>query len=113
MVRGHAKAVAQERNAKKTASQASKGSQLGAAEAALIYKCPICLQLTPNVKLLQTHYQAKHPSEQLPAEFQAELDKIIARKSASSSNDVVAPVKKKPTGDLSALLAEGLGGGKK
>lgn len=66
MVRGHAKAQAQAKNAAKQTNQ--KGSQLSAQQAVTKVGCSICKAPTPSYKLLVTHYEAKHPKEQIPTE---------------------------------------------
>ncbi|CAH7677118.1 At2g23090 like protein [Phakopsora pachyrhizi] len=66
MVRGHAKAQAQARNAAKQGNK--KGSQLEAQQAVTKVGCPICKVPTPSYKLLTTHYDSKHPKETVPAE---------------------------------------------
>ena len=68
MVRGHAKQVAQERNAKNQKGQ--KGTQRGDAEKKLTIICPICRVTMASQKLLVGHYEAKHPKETPPAPAQ-------------------------------------------
>mmetsp|Transcript_22321 Transcript_22321/g.50468 ORF Transcript_22321/g.50468 Transcript_22321/m.50468 type:complete len:127 (-) Transcript_22321:428-808(-) len=118
MVRGHAKAEAQKKNAASQAAKVTKGSQLGKADAALTYKCSLCMQVMPNPKLFQQHYESKHPGTPLPPDIQAELDALSAKKAAGAAAksggaaeqaSAKKPAKKKKD-DSSALLLEGLNG---
>lgn len=67
MVRGHAKAEAQARNAKKNAGK-EKGSNLDAIKQSVRAVCPICKAPTSTIKVLQDHYASKHPKETVPAD---------------------------------------------
>lgn len=66
--RGHAKQQAQEKNAAKQASMKKAGSQLDAQKAGLKFQCPSCLQESTNYKMLQQHYDSKHPKLTIPPE---------------------------------------------
>jgi len=67
MVRGAAKAAAQERNAKKHAVK-QKGSELGLGAKALKVSCPICRQQLVDRHQLLQHYDSKHPKSSPPPE---------------------------------------------
>lgn len=99
MVRGHAKEVAQQKNAAKLASkEASKGRD-GAEvrislsvhfpcylyskkkffilkqskkikEAGITYVCSVCKQGMSNIGVLRTHFENRHPKSPLPPELQ-------------------------------------------
>ena len=116
MVRGHAKADAQERNAKRQAELEKNGTQRGMADKAMVYTCALCKQQCPNVKLFKQHYEAKHATECFPAAAQAELDALEAKKAnaaaaAAAPAAAAKPKKKKAAGggvdDLEALLSAG------
>jgi hypothetical protein len=120
MVRGHAKADAQQKNAKKLADMKKNGSQLGMADKAMVSCCPTCKQQCPNVKLYKQHFDSKHPTECFPTQAQADLDAVEAKKAGAATAaaaPAAKPKKKKDANvdDLSALLAAGgiKGGGKK
>ena len=66
MVRGHAKQVAQEKNAAK--KKDANGTQRFDAAKKLTVMCPICRTTVVNYKLLVGHYEAKHPKESMPPE---------------------------------------------
>ena len=68
MVRGNAKALAQEKAAKKAASKKEAKSDIGARAAALKQTCPICKASMINHKQLVMHYDSKHPKETCPPE---------------------------------------------
>ncbi len=68
MVRGHAKAQAQEKNAKKQEALNKGGSQLEARAAGTKYVCPICKTPATGYKSLVTHYESKHPKDTPPPE---------------------------------------------
>ena len=68
MVRGHAKAQAQERNAKKQESLNKPTSQLDARAAASKYVCLVCKTPATGYKQLVTHYESKHPKDTPPPE---------------------------------------------
>ena len=84
------------------------------AEAAMIYKCPLCQQQAPNVKVYKVHYDAKHAGEAFPAAAAEELAALEAKKGAAAEAKAAAeapkaaPKKKAAAEDLSALLSEGL-----
>jgi hypothetical protein len=119
MVRGHAKAEAQARNAKRTAelAKSQKGSQRGMAEKALNTQCPICKQQMPTARQLADHYASRHPRDALPPEIQEQLSAQPAPARAAAEQlpppqpDAAKP--KKKTDELGALLSEGLGAKKK
>ena len=84
---------------------------MGKAEAAMNYKCPVCLQAMPSAKLLEQHYISKHPGQALPAVVQEALDAANAKKApsgAAAEKPAATKPKKKKDADVSALLAEGL-----
>ena len=85
MVRGHAKADAQQKNAKKLADMKKNGSQLGMADKAMVYCCPTCKQQCPNVKLYKQHFDSKHPTECFPTQAQADLDAVEAKKAGAAT----------------------------
>eukprot|EP00326_Haptolina_ericina_P040256 CAMPEP_0181249864 /NCGR_PEP_ID=MMETSP1096-20121128/46000_1 /TAXON_ID=156174 ORGANISM="Chrysochromulina ericina, Strain CCMP281" /NCGR_SAMPLE_ID=MMETSP1096 /ASSEMBLY_ACC=CAM_ASM_000453 /LENGTH=184 /DNA_ID=CAMNT_0023347267 /DNA_START=27 /DNA_END=582 /DNA_ORIENTATION=- len=60
MVRGHAKEVAQAKNAAK--QKAEKGSQLGQ-EKKLTTVCPECKAQMASYAVLKQHFEAKHPKK--------------------------------------------------
>eukprot|EP01040_Poterioochromonas_malhamensis_P003543 gene3543-3784_t len=75
MVRGHAKAVSQEKHAAKLADKAKSMKRDSAEskrvkEAGINIVCPICKQGMPNVGVYRTHYENRHPSSPLPPELQ-------------------------------------------
>lgn len=98
MVRGHAKEVAQQKNAAKLASkEASKGrdgsevrrllrsaslyiSNAGRPpyfsqskkikEAGITYVCSVCKQGMSNIGVLRSHFENRHPKSPLPPELQ-------------------------------------------
>lgn len=120
MVRGHAKADAQQKNAKKMADMKKNGSQLGMADKAMQYTCPTCKQQCPNVKLYKQHFDSKHPTECFPTQAQADLDALEAKKAgaaAAAATPAAAKPKKKKKDDVddlaSLLAAGGISGGKK
>lgn len=62
MVRGHAKQVAQERNAKKAEAQRKKGSgDDKKTKKAML--CKICFVSVIGEKAMKAHYDGKHPSQ--------------------------------------------------
>lgn len=65
MVRGAAKAIAQERNAKKHAGK-DKKSELGMGAKALKAQCAVCKQQVINYTQLVQHYESKHPKLPVP-----------------------------------------------
>lgn len=67
-MRGNAKALAQEKNAKKAASKKEAKSDIGLRAAALKTECPICKAQMINWKQLKMHYDSKHPKEACPPE---------------------------------------------
>eukprot|EP01032_Pedospumella_encystans_P022807 gene22807-25838_t len=75
MVRGHAKEVAQQKNAAKLASkEASKGRDGSESkkikEAGITYVCSVCKQGMSNIGVLRTHFENRHPKSPLPPELQ-------------------------------------------
>eukprot|EP00239_Pterosperma_sp_CCMP1384_P002848 CAMPEP_0197845694 /NCGR_PEP_ID=MMETSP1438-20131217/2586_1 /TAXON_ID=1461541 /ORGANISM="Pterosperma sp., Strain CCMP1384" /LENGTH=67 /DNA_ID=CAMNT_0043457087 /DNA_START=83 /DNA_END=286 /DNA_ORIENTATION=+ len=64
MVRGHAKEVAQQKNAAKKKDQ--KGSQKDAQKAGLALACPICKTPFAHKNMIKQHYDSKHPKEAIP-----------------------------------------------
>lgn len=44
------------------------GSQLDAQKAGLKFQCPACFQESTNYKMLQQHYDSKHPKLTIPPE---------------------------------------------
>ena len=121
MVRGHAKADAQARNAKKMEAMKKTGSQHGMADKAMVHICPICKQQFPHIKLYKQHFDSKHPNETFPAAAMAEFQAAEAKKGGGgggvAAEAPAKPKKKKAAaggGDLEDLLAAGgVAGGKK
>ena len=68
MVRGNAKAKAQEKNAKKQAEKMSAKSSLGKSNESLVLKCHVCMALMKNAKQMKEHFESKHPKVAMPAE---------------------------------------------
>lgn len=70
MTRGQQKIQAQQKNAAKQ-SKAKKGShdQKKAAQAALVYSCPVCKSQMPDPKTYKQHFENKHPRAELPPEL--------------------------------------------
>jgi len=68
MVRGNAKAKAQEKNAKKQAEKTSAKSSLGKSNESLVLKCHVCMALMKNAKQMKEHFESKHPKVAMPAE---------------------------------------------
>jgi transposase-like protein len=70
MVRGNAKALAQENNRKKLESKKeAKNDATGALKkAALKQTCPVCKASMINRHQLVMHYESKHPKETVPPE---------------------------------------------
>eukprot|EP00408_Alexandrium_pacificum_P028625 CAMPEP_0171208300 /NCGR_PEP_ID=MMETSP0790-20130122/28018_1 /TAXON_ID=2925 /ORGANISM="Alexandrium catenella, Strain OF101" /LENGTH=73 /DNA_ID=CAMNT_0011673893 /DNA_START=91 /DNA_END=312 /DNA_ORIENTATION=+ len=68
MVRGHAKEVAQQKNAERLAAGKKSGSQKDAQKAGLKVSCPACKAPMTNYKCLTQHYDSKHPKETCPPE---------------------------------------------
>ena len=68
MVRGNAKAKAQEKNAKKQAEKTTAKSTLGKTNESLVLKCSVCMAMVKNAKQLKVHFESKHPKAPLPAE---------------------------------------------
>jgi len=74
MVRGHAKDVARERNAKKSQDEGKKrtGAESAAVKAATqAIVCSFCKQGCATQRGLLEHFQNKHPKLQLPPELAA------------------------------------------
>jgi len=125
MVRGAAKAKAQEANAKKQQAAKKSGSQLGLGAKALSLDCAICKTRMPTLQNLKDHMESKHSASPLPdgleeglraqAEKRAMDQKLKDKKAPPSAAPKKKKKKKKKKGgdaDLS-LLMEGLGTGKK
>uniref|UniRef100_A0A8C6SEQ8 Zinc finger protein 706 n=1 Tax=Neogobius melanostomus TaxID=47308 RepID=A0A8C6SEQ8_9GOBI len=72
MARGHQKAQAQQKNAKKQAEmKKAKGhDQKTAAKAALVFTCSVCKSQMPDPKTFKQHFESKHPKTPLPAELE-------------------------------------------
>ncbi|KAI9308507.1 At2g23090 like protein [Cunninghamella echinulata] len=68
MARGAQKEQARQKAQKEAAKRNKGGSQLAARAAGLQIKCPVCMALMANYKLLVQHMGAKHPSAAVPAE---------------------------------------------
>merc|ERR1711879_70369 len=70
MARGHQKALSQQKNAEQKAKMAkSKGSDgKKSAQAALHYKCCVCMIQLGDVKTYKQHFESKHPKLPLPAD---------------------------------------------
>ena len=68
MVRGNAKAKAQEKNAKKQAEKTTAKSSLGKTNESLVLKCSVCMAMMKSAKQLKGHFESKHPKAPLPAE---------------------------------------------
>ncbi|KAJ3042485.1 hypothetical protein HDV00_007256 [Rhizophlyctis rosea] len=68
MVRGAAKAQAQEKAAKKAAAQKGGESQLKARAAGLKIVCPSCKGPMASHKILVQHMESKHPGVAIPTE---------------------------------------------
>ncbi len=66
MVRGHAKAAAQEKNAKKQQELKKKGSSNLNASPNLKFICAICKVEARSYKMMTDHYDSKHPKEAYP-----------------------------------------------
>ena len=123
MVRGAAKAKAQEANAKKQQAAKKSGSQLGCGAKALSLDCAICKTRMPTLQNLKYHMESKHSASPLPdgleegLRAQAEkraMDQKLKDKKAPPSAAPKKKKKKKKGGDADlALLMEGLGTGKK
>ena len=71
MVRGNAKAIAQEKNAKKQAAKSQAKSTLGVENKSLSTKCSVCMQTMKSPKQLREHYESKHPKLPFPPEAMA------------------------------------------
>ena len=70
MTRGQQKIQAQQKNAAKQA-KAKKGlsDQKKAAQAALVFSCPVCKSQMPDPKTFKQHFENKHPRSVLPPEL--------------------------------------------
>lgn len=70
MTRGQQKIQAQQKNAAKQ-SKMKKGAhdQKKAAQAALVYSCPVCKSQMPDPKTYKQHFENKHPRAELPPEL--------------------------------------------
>lgn len=68
MARGQQKIQSQQKNAEK-AAKLKKGQshdQKKAAQAALTYKCTVCMSQMPDPKTYKQHFESKHPKSPLP-----------------------------------------------
>eukprot|EP01036_Dinobryon_divergens_P022235 gene22234-30476_t len=76
MVRGHAKEVAQQKNAAKMAEK-SKSAKRDSSESKKVKEdgvplvCAVCKQGMPNVGAMRNHYENRHPKTPLPPELTA------------------------------------------
>lgn len=68
MARGQQKIQSQQKAAEKAAKLAKGGSQKDAQAKALKMVCKVCFTPMTNYKVLQQHYEAKHPKEKCPPE---------------------------------------------
>lgn len=68
MVRGAAKEDAQKKNAKKAEAMSKSGSQKDAQKAGLKITCPGCKMEMASYKVLQQHFESKHPKLTCPSE---------------------------------------------
>ena len=68
MVRGNAKKLAQEKNAKKQAEKTTAKSNLGKPNQSLQMKCSVCMAQMKNAKQMRDHFESKHPKLPLPKE---------------------------------------------
>ena len=70
MTRGQQKIQAQQKKAAKQA-KAKKGTndQKKAAQAALVFSCPVCKSQMPDPKTFKQHFENKHPRSELPPEL--------------------------------------------
>ncbi|CAJ0583730.1 unnamed protein product, partial [Mesorhabditis spiculigera] len=71
MARGHQKALSQQRNAQKQEAAKKGTSQAKTAQAALKFKCSVCMAQMPDPITYKDHFTSKHPKSPLPAELQA------------------------------------------
>ncbi|KAF8371612.1 hypothetical protein PRIPAC_78041 [Pristionchus pacificus] len=71
MARGQQKLQSQQKNAEKMAKlkKAQGSDQKTAAQAALTYKCSVCMAQMPDPKTYKQHFENKHPKAALPAEL--------------------------------------------
>jgi len=71
MARGHQKIQSQQKNQKKQ-DELKKGKgmdQKTAAQAALHFKCVVCMSQMPDPKTYKQHFESKHPKAPMPAEL--------------------------------------------
>ncbi|XP_075248119.1 zinc finger protein 706-like [Convolutriloba macropyga] len=70
MARGQQKIQSQQKNAQKQAKTAKKnaGDHKKTAEAALHYKCSVCMIQLGDIKTYKQHFESKHPKLPLPSE---------------------------------------------
>ena len=70
MARGLQKEQSQKKAAAKNDAAMKKGTQKGegAAKMKTAVVCPVCKAQLPGYKLLQQHYESKHPKETCPSE---------------------------------------------
>eukprot|EP01039_Chlorochromonas_danica_P004436 gene4436-4860_t len=76
MVRGHAKAVAQEKGQARAAEKAKSVKRSGAEskavrEEGIALTCPVCRQGMPNIGVFRSHFESKHPKSPMPPELSA------------------------------------------
>lgn len=70
MTRGQQKIQAQQKNAAKQAKSKKQGAdQKKAAQAALLFSCPVCKSQMPDPKTFKQHFENKHPRSELPPEL--------------------------------------------
>uniref|UniRef100_A0A7E4UZ53 4F5 domain-containing protein n=1 Tax=Panagrellus redivivus TaxID=6233 RepID=A0A7E4UZ53_PANRE len=71
MARGHQKAQAQQKNAKKQEQlkKQAGSDQKTAALKALKHQCTVCMAMMPDPKTYRQHFESKHPKSPLPAEL--------------------------------------------
>lgn len=71
MARGHQKIQSQQK-AQKKAESMKKGNgvdQKVAAQAALHFKCKVCMAQMPDPKTYKQHFESKHPKAEMPPEL--------------------------------------------
>ena len=74
MARGQQKIQSQQKNAQKQAKQKKSSiDHKKSAEAALHYKCNVCMTQLGDIKTYKQHFGSKHPKLPLPPECQEEV----------------------------------------
>ncbi|UJR13387.1 hypothetical protein I4U23_000403 [Adineta vaga] len=68
MARGHQKELSRQRNEKGNNSN-KPTTQKGTAAASLTYQCSICKTQMGDPKTYKSHFESKHPKNELPAEL--------------------------------------------